>query len=158
MDSQRREPELPTYPVSELLRLYKGEITEHPAERYALAFDGFEHQSTRLVGFDDRTVTFQLPGKRLLKVTPSRLGDMLGQRPFDMPVLERGTRAAGFGLELYYFIQPNSEGPASYAQVRAFREELRRLGYYLTEGDAEKLGLHGGGVRLLDPFAVQKLD
>lgn len=144
--------------ASDALRSLKSEpyAKSHPLDRYASAFEGFDRNVRRPLGGGGDSVALELVDGTVLKITNRLLNNVAGTRWFDLPILERGTRDAGGGLHLHYFVQPKAITPVSEAQATQFKAGLAADGYRLFDGGQNQLGIYEGQVKLLDPFAVTK--
>lgn len=144
--------------ASDALRSLSSEpyARSHPIERYAKAFEGFDRKVKGPIGGGGDSVALELVDGNVLKITNRRLDNVVGTRWFDLPMLEKGTRDAGGGLNLHYFVQPKAITPVPEAMVTQFKADLAASGYRITDGGSNQLGLYEGKVKLLDPFAVTK--
>ncbi|MBI4533731.1 MAG: hypothetical protein HY711_07265 [Candidatus Melainabacteria bacterium] len=157
--SMTSSPEVHPRSVSRILR----GIT-HPGARDGFnikllerAFKGFDRLATNVLGWGGDSIALELQDGTVLKITNWQLTPEMGLRPFDAPILERGTRQAD-GQSIQYFIQPKVE-PATRAQLLAFYKELDKHGYYFREGSIKQIGYYRSldKIVLIDPWAVEKL-
>lgn len=155
-----KESSKDSYPVSDIMRSWIGDEVvgrNRNLDLYAQAFEGFEHKVTRLLASGGDCLSFEMPNGHVLKITSRTLGERFGGRPFDLHMVEKGSRAAN-GVSINYFIQPRTDTAVSYNDYKSFCADLSRLGYVMADGGPEQLGRYNGAVKLLDPFAVEKLD
>lgn len=127
----------------------------HNVELYARAFALFHHRVNHYIGAGSDSIVFRLENGNVLKLTQRNLTSGLGNRPFDLPILERGTRIVD-GIRVSYFIQPFAEA-VSPAVMPEFRRQLSSLGYEFTDARPNQLGSYAGSIRLLDYWAVQRI-
>lgn len=144
-------------PVSEVLRnIMEPEVLErHNIEAYAKAFENFGRQATEVVGAGYDSISLRLTDGNVLKIFVREPGPTMGSRPFDLPILERGTLPAG-GQTINYFVQPFAQ-PVSQGQFTGFFDLLKGQGYEFCDPRPNQLGLHNGEARLLDYWAVRKI-
>jgi hypothetical protein len=89
----------------------------------------------------------------LLKITGSRiLSDDMGRRPFDSPILRRGS-----WFDIEWFIQPKADTPVGIEEHEQFIDTLKKHGYRLNDPNPHNLGTYGGRVCLLDPWAASRI-
>ncbi len=157
-ESKIAEPTTNMQTVSDALRSLTGEpyAKSHNLERYGSAFEGFDRKVKSVIGGGGDSVALELSDGNVLKITNRSLDQILGTRWFDLPMIEKGTRDAGGGLQLHYFVQPKAVTPVSDAMATQFKAALGNSGYSLVDGGGNQLGLYEGQVKLLDPFAVTK--
>lgn len=157
-ESKLTETTMNMQTASDALRSLTSEpyAKSHPLDRYASAFEGFDRKVKGPIGGGGDSVALELVDGNVLKITNRRLDNVVGTRWFDLPMLERGTRDAGGGLNLHYFVQPKAVTPVPEVMVNQFKADLAASGYRITDGGSNQVGLYEGKVKLLDPFAVTK--
>jgi hypothetical protein len=84
-------------------------------------------------------------------------GNGIGERPFDVPMLERGYQPhpEPHCREVTNFIHPPVETPVSKQQREAFRAMVKKDRYRYW-GHGQDLGIYEDQVVLLDPWAVRR--
>lgn len=148
--------EIPLTTVSDALRsINNPKLVEfHNLKDYATAFDGFDRKVSKVLGGGTDSVVLRMQDGSVLKITTRELPADLGQRVFDLPVLEQGSRTVG-GRQVNYFVQPFAE-KAKAADLHAIGESVKASGYYFDEPFLNQVGRYNGRPWLLDPFAVTK--
>lgn len=154
-----RQMQTHSEPISDALRKLSSEPSarNHPIERYASALENSGLTVSRLVKSGADSLVFEQANGNIVKLSTRLLGQQMGNRPFDLPMVERGIVDAGGGLMLQYVIHPKALTPVTTAQLRLFKAELRKQGYELVDSGEHQLGVYNGAVKLLDPYAAQKL-
>jgi hypothetical protein len=82
-----------------------------------------------------------------------------GTRFFDLPMIERGeiSQPDGLGLKVFYFIHPEALTPVSERAWRDFKRSIGAQGWLMADSGPHQLGYYAGEIKLLDPFAVQRI-
>ncbi|HEY9871235.1 MAG TPA: hypothetical protein V6D08_18890 [Candidatus Obscuribacterales bacterium] len=129
----------------------------HPIKFYERAFKDFDRLATRVLGFGADVVAIELVDGNVLKISQRALTPEMGNRPFDLPILERGQRIVE-GDTINYFIQPKVK-PVTLTELLEFHREVRKHGYYLSDSSVDQIGRYEptGKVVLIDPWAAEKL-
>jgi hypothetical protein len=129
----------------------------HPIKFYERAFKDFDRLATRVLGFGADVVAIELVDGNVLKITQRAIKPEMGNRPFDLPIIERGHRIVE-GDTVNYFIQPKVK-PVTLTELLEFHREVRKHGYYLSDSSVDQIGRYEptGKVVLIDPWAVEKL-
>lgn len=153
------KPSMTPMTVSDLLKTTIGtrDAEGHAIQKYVDTLKDLDKPVTRVIGSGGDSIAMETSDGNILKVTGRTLSDRMGTRPFDLPILERGIVDSGSGL-VYWFTQPQVKTPVTYAQFNAFKAEIAKQGYIMNDAGANQLGEYHGVVKLIDPFAVQKLD
>ncbi len=165
--------------VSELI----GEIRDddecpHCIDTCVSAFAKTNFRAWRVIRVGGDSIALELADGNVLKVTnKASLPHDFGKRPFDLQPIQSGwaeslrpPRHALKGLKtrsmqtrrtiltdrIFYYVQPPVETPVTKLQLFAFCDQVRSLGYRMTDIDAGNLGIHQGNVVLIDLFAVQR--
>ena len=143
--------------VSRLLRGIKDPTVSdnHNLKVYENAFRDFDRKATEVIGAGSDAVALRLEDGNVLKIARWPLTPEMGTRPFDLPVLERGTANAG-GVPVGYYIQPFAEAgtPATVSQMFQI---LSKDGYHFRDPKPSNVGTYKGEPKLIDPFAAEKL-
>jgi hypothetical protein len=149
--------------VSELLRsIDKADAGDHNVATYARAMKGFMRKATSVLAIGGDTVSLILEDGDILKVGTRTLEPEMGNRAFDLPILQRGTRKLKYFSHNYifhYFIQPRAETYITDAQYWGFVKDVARQGYWFTDPGKRNAGYYRAANRiaLIDPWAVVKL-
>ena len=151
---------LPSKPVAEVLREAAGDplLRSHPVEAYVRGLETLPLRVTRIVNAGADSIVMEAADRSLLKVTGRALTDRMGTRPFDLHIMERGVVDTGITGPVYWFTQPRAQTPVTYKQFMEFKGELAKRGFVMSDAGEHQLGIYNGQVKLLDPFAVHKLD
>lgn len=140
--------------VSELLRsIDKASAGDHNVDIYARAMKGFVQKATSVLAIGGDTVSLVLEDGNILKVGTRTLQPEMGNRPFDLPTLRRGTRKLRYFRHDYifqYFIQPRAENLITDAQFAVFVKDVARQGYWFSDPGAQRGLLSRRGSRGVD--------
>ncbi len=141
-------------PVAEAILGYRprGRNRVHLTGRYSLAFEGFPLLAVRVLGMGADSLVIELTDGTVLSICNKLLGPDFGQRPYDLPVLEVGTRSAGSDT-FHYFIRPKARSPVTWQEYQAFLASLPE-GHLLMDAKLSNVGEYNGKLYLVDPFAV----
>ena len=141
-------------PVSQLINeIRDAKISnEFNLPAFAEAFEGSNLQATSFRGVENDGLTFNLPDGNVLRIVHQNLTPEEGTRPFDLPVVERGT-VQYRGEPISYFVQPDAPQIAP-SQFDSFVDHLTQSGYKFTDASIGKVVSYNGEPRLTDPFAV----
>ncbi len=154
-------------PVSEILKeLSRFMVGSHPVRRYIKAFEGLDYKGNNLLVPGGDSVNICLQDGNVLKISSKRKYDGWTDRPFDAPVIEKGTISVKHGgdgcfeTDVNYLIQPMVDTNVSEKDLRQFEEEIRTLGYGFVDKHQKEtqIGHYKGKIVLIDPFAVDTLD
>ncbi len=127
----------------------------HNLEDYSRAFAGFDRKVSSVVGGGSDSIALKLEDGNVLKITTRDLPADLGSRPFDLPVLERGSKPVGIGdISVNYFIQPFASKPKQ-GHLGMVADTISKSGYNFVEPFISQVGVYKGQAYLLDPFAVK---
>jgi hypothetical protein len=149
--------------VSELLRsIGKAAAGDHHVDNYARAMKGFVRKVTSVLAIGGDTISLVLEDENILKVGTRTLEPEMGNRAFDLPILQRGTRKLKYFSHNYvfhYFIQPRAETYFPDAQYWEFVKDVARQGYWFSDPGKRNAGYYRAANRiaLIDPWAVVKL-
>jgi hypothetical protein len=146
-------------PLGEALRALKGnpDTAHHAIGRYARAFANSPLRVTALIAAGADSLVFSLENGNILHVTARMLAPSYGARFFDLPMIERGEIEQPDGIKIFYFIQPKALTPVSERAWRDFKRWIAAEGWLMADSGPHQLGFHDGDVKLLDPFAVQRI-
>lgn len=145
-------------PVSDFLRTIKREDAgHHYLEDYAAALENSPFRARELLNVGGDSISLVLDNGNVLKVTNRALTPEMGTRPFDAPILERGTSKVG-NVEINYFVQPKGQAITE-AQNLAFMNDVARDGWWFSDpGKRNSVFLPAENrVALVDPWAVDKI-
>lgn len=127
----------------------------HNLDDYSKAFANFDRKVSSVVGGGSDSIALKLEDGNVLKITTRDLPADLGQRPFDLPVLERGAKPVGVGdISVNYFVQPFADKPKP-GHLQTVGDTISKSGYHFTEPFLNQIGVYKGQAYLLDPFAVK---
>jgi predicted NAD-dependent protein-ADP-ribosyltransferase YbiA (DUF1768 family) len=103
------------------------------------------------------TISLELENGDALHVGTRTLSPEMGNRPFDLPITERGTLEPE-NYPVHYFIQPRAE-KATDAQYQQFMRDVAQQGYWFSDPGERNVGYYRAEdrVALIDPWAVEKL-
>lgn len=144
-------------PIHEALSEVKDPVADrnHSVSAYAEALRGMDFKVDKYLGSGSDSMAFRLENGDVLKITGNRqLTPEMGNRSFDLPILEQGTKQVG-DAQVTYFVQPHAE-PANHADVMSFFGQLQGQGYAWRDPGAGQIGRWNGQIKLIDPFAVVK--
>lgn len=127
----------------------------HNLQDYAAAFEGFEHRVSGVLGGGTDCVVLRLEDGNVLKITTHDLPVGLGERVFDLPVLERGFRSIE-ERQINYFVQPFAQA-AKRADLHSVGKLISASGYHFQEPFLDQIGRYQGSPRLLDPWAARRV-
>lgn len=130
-------------------------LADHRVAEYATAFEDFPLKPVRLVHAGGDCLSFETDTGAILKITYRALDPEFGSRPFDLPILERGTRETPSG-KVSYFVQPGLTEICTAADMPALNKLLLDNNYHLWDPSPGQAGFFGPNreLKLLDPFAV----
>lgn len=149
----------PAVSVSALLRsIDRVDAGDHNLDDYARAMKGFVRKATSVLAIGGDTISLVLEDGNILKVGTRTLLPEMGNRPFDLPITQRGIRKVKHCL-FHYFIQPRAENYISDAQYAQFVNEVARQGYWFSDPGKRNVGYYAAGNRiaLIDPWCVEKM-
>lgn len=146
-------------PVTHMLsRIKDPEVrSRHPLKAYIAAFKDFTRLAVALLPSGSDTVNLRLDGGGVLKIGTRPLPPEVGQRSFDMPVLDRGSLQTPQGHAVFYYVQPEAT-PLPYEGYAAFLKRLAENGYRFVDPGLHQIGVYDGESRLLDPWSVERAD
>jgi len=129
----------------------------HNLPAYAKAFEGFDRRVSRVIGGGADSVLLHLQDGNVLKITTRTLEPNFGQRWFDLPILETGSRMVD-GKQVNYFVQPFAR-EAKPAQVEQFLKDLESSGHYMRDYNPLNVGwyLPENRPTLVDPWSVERI-
>src|SRR6185295_7067238 len=105
---------------------------------YADAFKGFDKQVSKVIGGGADSVVLRLEDGNVLKITTRDLPADLGNRAFDMPVLEQGSRLID-GRKVNYFVQPFAE-MARPNDLHVIGQSVKASGFHFEEPFLNQIG------------------
>ncbi|MFN7990956.1 MAG: hypothetical protein U0R44_02240 [Candidatus Micrarchaeia archaeon] len=148
-------------PISDILRrIPVGRYGMHPVQDYISAFEGSTMRAQRFLCSGHESFVLQKAPDTVMKITWFELRDEFGSRPFDAPILERGTIELGrkglFVRRVNFFVQPRVAMEATGSDVEEFGYAVAGLGYEFVDKAEHQIGRYEGGIVLVDPYAVRK--
>jgi hypothetical protein len=129
----------------------------HPIGRYVDAFADSRFVVLALVAIGGDSIVFKTDNESILHITNKILTPELGNRFFDLLMLERGMIESPGGVHIGYFLQPEARTPVSERAMRDFERSIETRGWLLVDRNQHQLGIFEGATRLLDPFAVERI-
>ncbi|MBX9879127.1 MAG: hypothetical protein K2Y22_11770 [Candidatus Obscuribacterales bacterium] len=177
-----------SHPVEELLRtnlpIEKFPFySYHPTSAYAEAFKNSSKEATGFLGVGFDSVVIKLKDGGALKISSQLRDAEMGQRIFDMPILEEGLfdtkKIADAILEnpqasewqkiqlrllhepkrgVNYIVQPEAMTKIPIKLIQRFREHMPKIGYEFWDWQHDQLGYYDGRIVLLDYFAVKSAE
>ena len=144
-------------PISELLQECADHHSseDHDAAFYAHEFATTKYRATHLMRVGKNWAVLQLTDGSVLKLTNiRRLRPEHGQRPFDLPFLQKRQWPLKQARRIIYVTQPRADTPVTAKQFSDFESRLRAFGSRFTDPHPGNLGIHQGRIVLLDPLAV----
>jgi hypothetical protein len=156
-NNAKASAQIQTRPLSELIN----DITdEDPRAEFnlpalAAAFKGSDLPTTGFRGIENNTLSFDMTDGRILRVSRNTPSPDFGTRPFDLPILERGT-VENNGAKVEYFVQPAAPA-ANQSAFEPFVGQLMENGYKFVATDRAKVVTYNGQTKLNDPWAVKPL-
>ena len=146
-------------PIEEALRALKGnpDVAHHTIGRYAMAFANSPLRVTALIAAGADSLVFRLDDGNILHITARMLAPSYGTRFFDLPMIERGEIEQPDGIKVFYFIQPEALTPVSERAWRDFKRSIGAQGWLMADSGQHQLGFYADEIKLLDPFAVQRI-
>ncbi|MDR3615555.1 MAG: hypothetical protein P4L53_18490 [Candidatus Obscuribacterales bacterium] len=144
-------------PVSNLLRsLQTTDTGDHNVADYARAMSGFNENATAVRKIGGDSISLDLANGNILKLTTRTLPE---QRPFDMPVVDSGTRLVDH-VDVNYLVQAKGDTNVSGAQYADFLRDLSKQGYWMSDPGVRNVAMHPeeNRVVLVDPWAVERVN
>ena len=126
----------------------------HNLELYAQRFSDFPLRVREFIGAGRDSIVMRLEDGNILKITKQH--NLPLPRAWDLPILESGTINRD-RRSMLWFVQPEGKIPIAGKDLMPFLKRLRADGYRLTDPSLHNLAYYKGEVRLLDPFAAEKL-
>jgi len=149
--------------VAALLRsIDKARAGEHRVDSYAQAMKGIGRKATSVLAIGGDTISLVLEDGNIFKVGTRILSAEMGNRAFDLPIVQRGTRKLRSFSHDYifqYFIQPRAESYITDSQYAEFVKYVVQQGYWMSDPGKRNVGYYRAGnrVALIDPWCVEKL-
>ena len=139
-------------PVSELLQEYADHHSseDHDVTFYAQEFATTKYRATHLMRVGKNWAVLQLTDGSVLKLTNiRRLRPEHGQRPFDLPFLQKRQWPLKQARRIIYVTQPRADTPVTAEQFRDFESRLRAFGSRFFRSASGESGNPSGTHRLV---------
>lgn len=129
--------------------------SDHDVELYAKAVENTGVRVKDVVTAGSDSIVFETTAGNIFKVGNKRLFDEMGTRPFDMPILRRGTFDDGRQYVQWYE-QPKAEMNVTAPEAVSFYEAVESQGFQFRDPGTRNVGRYQGKLVLIDPWAVSR--
>lgn len=151
-----------TKPILDIIQSMPQNVAPgHPLHVYAKAVERSGYKGKGFMAAGAQSVVIEMNQATVFKITYQTFDDEYGNRPFDIPILERQNLSVSDNcmgkVDLTIFIQPKVRIVQRHIEVVYFTREVGRIGYDFNDPGERQLGYYSGKVVLVDPFAVVSL-